>query len=59
MSHTVIDFRAIEEREPREDAIEFSVDQDMAALIRTQTRAWRQRNGLESTEYPDRGKLPE
>ena len=48
MSHTVIDFRSTEEREPREDALEFSVDQDLAALIRTQTRAWRQRNGLES-----------
>lgn len=51
MSHTVIDFRTPEEREPREDALEFSVDQDMAALIRTQTRAWRKRNGLEHEHF--------
>jgi hypothetical protein len=46
--HTVIDFRIQDEYEQREHgAIEFTVDQDVAALIRTQTRGWRQRNGLE------------
>ena len=52
--HTVIDFRSQDETERAEvDALPFVVDQDMAALIRVNTRSWRQRNGLESTEERD------
>jgi hypothetical protein len=46
--HAVIDFRAMDETtRSDEDALPFVVDQDMAALIRVNTRSWRQRNGLE------------
>ena len=46
--HTAIDFRTQDEHEQREEtALEFSVDEEMAARIRINTRSWRQRNGLE------------
>jgi hypothetical protein len=49
--HTVIDFRTQDEHEQREHgAIEFTVDEETAALIRVSTRTWRQRNGLEPTD---------
>lgn len=49
--HTAIDFRTQDEHEQREEtALEFSVDEEMAARIRINTRSWRQRNGLEPTD---------
>lgn len=52
--HTVIDFRSQDETERAEvDALPFVVDQDMAALIRVNTRSWRQRNGLEPIANED------
>lgn len=49
--HTVIDFRIQDEHQQRENtALEFTVDEDMAARIRINTRSWRQRNGLETTD---------
>ncbi len=48
--HTVIDFRTQDEHQQRNDALEFTVDEEMAALIRVSTRSWRQRNGLEQEQ---------
>lgn len=46
--HTVIDFRIHDEAERQEKGdLPFVVDHEMAALIRVNTRSWRQRNGLE------------
>jgi hypothetical protein len=49
--HTVIDFRTQDEHQQREDtALEFTVDEEMALRIRMNTRAWRQKNGYETTD---------
>lgn len=46
-----IDFRTQDEHQQREEtALEFTVDEEMAAEIRIRTRSWRQRNGLEPTD---------
>ena len=50
-----IDFRIQYEHEQREEtALEFTVDEDMAARIRINTRGWRQRNGLEPLSVEER-----
>jgi hypothetical protein len=49
--HTVIDFRTQDEHQQRDDAaLEFTVDEEMALRIRMNTRAWRQKNGYDTTD---------